>query len=105
MIFCHILRNLRNFFENMSYSGTSIRELNNEIILLRRKSAQDDCSIERLQSSNDCQAREIDRMARQMDQMHDERMAQGQQIMTSTINNYHAPVVSNGGTLAGNVKN
>ena len=105
MIFCHILRNLRNFFENMSYSGTNIREQNNEINLLRRKSAQDDCSIERLQSSNDCKDREIDRMQHQMDQMHDERMAQGQQTMTNTINNYHAPVISHGGTLAGNVNN
>lgn len=103
MIFGHILRNLRNFFENMSYSGTSIREQNNEIMLLRQKSAQDDCSIERLLSWNDCQAREIDRMVRQMDQMHDERMAQEQQPMTSTIYNYQAPVVCNGGTLAGNV--
>ena len=105
MIFCHILRNLRNFFENMSYSGTSIREQNNEIRLLRRKSAQDDCSIERLQSSNDCKDREIDRMSRQMDQMHDERMAQGQHTMTNTIINYQAPVLCNGGTLAGNVIN
>lgn len=104
MIFCHIFRNLRNIIENMSYPDTSIKALQCELDGMRRKSAQDDCCIARLTSSNESKDSQIRQMTRQMDQMHDERMKEGQQTRTNTINiNHNAPVVCNGGTLAGNI--
>ena len=70
---------------------------------MRIKSAQDDCQIQRLQSSNDCKDQEIERMTCQMSRMHDEAMAAKLQTVTCTTNNYHAPIVNQGGTLSGNI--
>ena len=96
MLFAHILRKVRNFFENMQYSDTNIRVQNLELVGLKAKSAQDDCSIERLRTSNEDKEREIERMTHQMNQML---------MSNTTINYFNAPVVSNGGTLAGNIIN
>ena len=89
----------------MFYSGTSIKDLYHEMDMMRLKSTLDDCHIAHLVSLNECHEREIRRMIRQLDQMHEERMAQRSQGMQNTVNNYNAPVVCNGGTLAGDVIN